>query len=147
MVDVVSLAPRMNPVNSGGALRVVQSMDSTGIFVVPGVLTSHTMLITVTVVDARVHLVKFVTRELVFSERKLDCMKTVSYLFPWISVSFDETLEDVQELEHHCDRCGTGVTSKLTPTPDGDIDMKIVRAFEAQHCVCKENETQKLTIN
>jgi hypothetical protein len=122
-------------------------MDSTGTCVISNALISHTTQPTVEVVDARVLLGKHVTWELVLSERKLDCMKTVSHLFPWISVSFDETLEEIQELEHHCARCGTGVTSKLTPTPDGDIDMKIVRAFEAQHCVCKENETQKLTIN
>lgn len=69
-------------------------------------------------------------------------MKTVSRLYPWISVSFDDTLEDIQELSHHCEHCGATGTSLI------DDNLTGVKGFEATHGACRKQKTQpsKLTV-
>jgi len=69
-------------------------------------------------------------------------MKTVSRLYPWISVSYDETLDDIQELQHHCEHCGASGTSLI------DENLTGVKGFEATHGACRKQKTadSKLTV-
>lgn len=69
-------------------------------------------------------------------------MKTVSRLYPWVSVSFDENLEDIQELHHYCEHCGASGMSLI------DANLTGVKGFEATHGTCKKQKTtgSKLTV-
>ena len=81
--------------------------------------------------------------ELATFEKKAGlAMKTVSRLYPWISVSFDDTLEDIQELSHHCEHCGATGTSLI------DENLTGVKGFEATHGACRKQKTpdSKLTV-
>lgn len=69
-------------------------------------------------------------------------MKTVSRLYPWITVSYDETLDDVRELHHLCEHCGATGVSLI------DENLTGVKGFEARHSTCRKQQTQssKLTV-